>query len=61
MLDAGLDVTATRGAIYYPPSAAAARFMAPCDAWFGRLTTIGAAFVAVVGRKPTLGDHPETP
>ncbi len=55
-LDAGLEVTASRGAIFYPPCAAAAALLAPCDAWLGRRTTTGAAFVAVVGRKPSLRD-----
>lgn len=49
---AGLDVTATRGTIFFPPCGSAAALLAPCDAWLGRRTTIGAAFLAVVGKKP---------
>ncbi len=43
---AGLTVTATRGAIFYPPAGWLARVMAPVDPWLGRRTTIGAAFIA---------------
>ncbi|HEY4775185.1 MAG TPA: hypothetical protein VIH40_10245, partial [Xanthobacteraceae bacterium] len=49
---AGLDVTAVRGAVYYPPCAAAARLVAPLDPWLGRTTTLGAAFIALSARKP---------
>lgn len=44
---AGLEVREVRSAIYYPPIALLARLMAPLDAAFGRLTTFGAAFIAV--------------
>jgi SAM-dependent methyltransferase len=50
--DAGLAVTALRGAVYYPPFEAMAALLARCDAWIGQRTTAGAAFVVVVGRKP---------
>ena len=49
---AGLTVTATRGAIFYPPVGWAARLMAPFDARLGRRTTIGAAFLALAATRP---------
>jgi SAM-dependent methyltransferase/nucleoside phosphorylase len=54
VMSAGLDLTATRGAIFYPPDGAAAALLAPCDPWLGRRTTMGAAFLAVAGRKPAV-------
>jgi SAM-dependent methyltransferase len=50
--DAGLAVTAERGAVYYPPHGAMATMFAPFDAWLGKRTTAGAAFLVVVGKKP---------
>ncbi|MDI9847076.1 class I SAM-dependent methyltransferase [Rhodoblastus sp. 17X3] len=44
---AGLSVTAIRGAVYYPPVGAFARALAPIDSRLGRLTTFGAAFIAL--------------
>lgn len=44
---AGLSVTAMRGAVYYPPVGMLSRALAPIDSWLGRLTTFGAAFIAV--------------
>jgi 2-polyprenyl-3-methyl-5-hydroxy-6-metoxy-1,4-benzoquinol methylase len=44
---AGLSVTAIRGAVYYPPLGAFARAMAPIDSRLGRRTTFGAAFIAL--------------
>jgi SAM-dependent methyltransferase len=52
VMSAGLDLTATRGAIFYPPCRLAAALLAPCDSWLGRRTTINAAFLVVAGRKP---------
>lgn len=49
---AGLDVRALRGAVYYPRCAVAAKLMAPVDAWLGRRTTFGAAFLALSADKP---------
>lgn len=49
---AKLDVIAVRGAIFYPPCGACARWLAPIDAWLGRRTLIGAAFLAVSAIKP---------
>lgn len=45
--DAGLRPTAIRGAVFYPPVGLCARFLAPTDHWLGRLTTWGAAFIAL--------------
>ena len=50
--EAGLSVTMLRGAIYYPPMALFARLLAPLDPWFGRLSTLGAAFIALSAAKP---------
>ena len=44
---AGLSVTVIRGAVYYPPIGTLARIFAPLDPWLGRVTTFGAAFVAL--------------
>lgn len=52
LTDAGLAVTAVRGAVYYPPLGAMAALLARCDPWIGKRTTAGAAFLAVVGKKP---------
>jgi len=49
---AGLDIKSVRGAIYYPRCGFAARLMAPYDRTLGRLTTFGAAFVALSASKP---------
>ncbi|MBS0522712.1 MAG: class I SAM-dependent methyltransferase [Proteobacteria bacterium] len=49
---AGLAVTTVRGAIYYPPIAWAARLLAPVDPRLGRLSTWGAAFIALRATKP---------
>jgi ubiquinone/menaquinone biosynthesis C-methylase UbiE len=49
---AGLIPDPVRGAIYYPRWRLAARWMAPWDAALSRLTTIGAAFLALSAVKP---------
>ncbi len=49
---AGLSVTSVNGAIFFPPSVVLARLMAPLDTLLGRITTIGAAFVAIQADKP---------
>ena len=49
---AGLVTARVEGAVYYPPMASAARWMAPVDPRLRRLTTWGAAFVAVAAHKP---------
>lgn len=50
---AGLEVTELRGGVYYPPCALAARLFASFDAWLGRRTTLGAAFIAMSATKPS--------
>ncbi|MBN9264683.1 MAG: methyltransferase domain-containing protein [Hyphomicrobium sp.] len=49
---AGLEVEAIRGAVYYPPCNRCARWLARFDRRLSRLTTFGAAFVALAARKP---------
>jgi ubiquinone/menaquinone biosynthesis C-methylase UbiE len=44
---AGLSVTTICGAVFYPPIGRLARTLAPLDPRLGRLTTIGAAFIAL--------------
>lgn len=44
---AGLSVTTIRGVVFYPPVGILARGLAPLDPWLGRLTTVGAAFIAL--------------
>jgi ubiquinone biosynthesis O-methyltransferase len=48
---AGLIVETVRGAIYYPRWGPAARLMRPWDPMLGRLTTVGAGFVALSASK----------
>lgn len=48
---AGVHEVTTRGSIYYPPVGAVARVLARPDPALGRLTTVGAAFIAVSGTK----------
>ena len=50
--EAGLIVTAARGAVYYPRWRFAARVLSSLDPVLSRLTTIGAGFVAVSAVKP---------
>lgn len=54
---AGLEPGPIRGAVYYPRWGRAARVLAPHDATLGRLTTLGAAFVALRATKPAALDH----
>jgi SAM-dependent methyltransferase len=49
---AGLAVVAVRGAIFYPPFGLMATLLASSDAWIGKHTTAGAAFIVVTGKKP---------
>lgn len=44
---AGLTVSVPRGVVFYPPVGMFARVLAPLDPWLGRLTTFGAAFIAL--------------
>ena len=48
---AGLSVIEVSGAVYYPPIPLIARVLAPLDPWFGRRTTLGAAFVALTATR----------
>jgi SAM-dependent methyltransferase len=48
---AGLSVETVRGAVFYPRWAPAARVLAPADLGLGRVTTIGAAFIALAAVK----------
>lgn len=48
---AGLRITAIRGAVFYPPVGFCARVLAPADLWLGRRTTMGAAFIALAADK----------
>lgn len=47
----GLQIEHVSGAIYYPRCRWLARLMAPADPFLGKLTTFGAAFVAIVASK----------
>jgi ubiquinone biosynthesis O-methyltransferase len=53
--EAGLVVESVRGAIYYPRWSPAARLLSRVDSRLGRLTTLGAAFVALSAAKPAAG------
>lgn len=53
--NAGLVVEAVRGAIFYPPVGAFAHLFVRVDAHLGRLTSFGAAFVAICGVKSRQG------
>jgi 2-polyprenyl-3-methyl-5-hydroxy-6-metoxy-1,4-benzoquinol methylase len=48
---AGLTVGAINGAIFFPPWTVLARLMAPFDLSLGKVTTLGAAFLAVQATK----------
>jgi SAM-dependent methyltransferase len=49
---AGLVPGTVRGAIYYPRWTPAARIMAPWDRALARITSVGAAFLALSASKP---------
>jgi SAM-dependent methyltransferase len=49
--NAGHAITTTRGAVYYPPFGPMAALLARSDAWMGKRTTVGAAFLVIVGKK----------
>lgn len=49
---AGLRVETFRGAVYYPRCRLAARLIRPVDPKLGRITTLGAAFLAMTAVKP---------
>ena len=54
----GLSVGEINGAIFFPPWTPLARLMAPFDSALGKITTLGAAFVAVKATKPGVQDGP---
>ena len=54
---AKLHVAAIRGAIYYPPYNLCARGLGPIDQHLAKVTTTGAAFIALAADKPA--DHVE--
>lgn len=51
MSGAGLRFTSASGAVYYPRSERAARWLGPLEGWLRERTTVGAAFIAAAGRK----------
>jgi len=51
-LEAGLQIEAMRGAVFYPPWRWAARRMAAWERFLSNHTTIGAAFLVLVSSKP---------
>lgn len=51
---AGFVAGPVRGAVYFPRFGPAARLLAPYDPYLSRLTTVGAAFLAVRAVKPPL-------
>lgn len=54
--DAGLEPGPIIGAVYYPRFGWAARWMGPFDRRIGKLTTLGAAFIAMAAQKPLHSD-----
>jgi ubiquinone biosynthesis O-methyltransferase len=52
--DAGLEAVRVRGAVYYPRCGLAAQLLGPSDQSFSRVTTFGAAFLALAATKPAL-------
>jgi ubiquinone/menaquinone biosynthesis C-methylase UbiE len=52
---AGLTAGPVRGAVYYPRCGIAARLLATWDHRFSRVTTLGAAFLALHATKPAHG------
>ncbi len=51
--EARLVMNSLTGAIYYPRCGLAARLLGPYDPKFSRLTTVGAAFLALAAAKPS--------
>lgn len=54
---AGLEVSAARGAIHFPKSNLAARWLGPVDPVLGRLHAPGAAFIAIAAGKRVDGNR----
>ncbi len=55
---AGLTPGRIRGAAFHPPVGLVAIVLAPLDRLLGRVTTLGASFVAVEAEKPRVGPTP---
>ena len=58
MSTVGLVVDRVEGAVYYPPVPLAARLLAPLDRVPARLTTVGAAFIALATPQSEPGSRP---
>jgi ubiquinone/menaquinone biosynthesis C-methylase UbiE len=56
---AGLHVGDVRGSVFFPPSALAARLMAPIEPLLTRLHAPGAAFLALAANKPNSHHAPQ--
>ena len=52
---AGLVPGPVRGAVYYPRLGIVARWMKPLDGLLGKVTKLGAAFLAIAATKPAAG------
>lgn len=50
---AGLEVETVAGAIFYPPCGLCAALLSPIDAYIGRHTTAGSAFIVLAAHKAT--------
>lgn len=57
VVQVGLCIEEVHGAVFYPPQTRLARLIAPVDTWLGRVTTIGAAFIALAAKKPPSPEH----
>jgi hypothetical protein len=53
---AGLVAGHVRGTVFHPPIGFAAVALAPLDPLLGRVSTLGAAFLAMEARKPGRGE-----
>lgn len=59
--DAGLEPVLRAAAVFYPPSVLAAKILRPIERLLGRMSGVGAAFVAVAGRKRPAGREAREP
>lgn len=50
--NAGMEPGPVNGAVYYPRSERAARWLSPYERRLAKFTTVGAAFIAMAARKP---------
>jgi SAM-dependent methyltransferase len=57
-IGAGLAPLSAKGAVFYPPIGVAAAVLERLDPFAGRVTTAGAAFVAIEAQKPALDMRP---